>query len=326
MKEKILNRLFKDEECLKAFKLLSERLNSSDLQSLLIETFRFRAEKLSARDLMISYGNNRFVKPSHINPKFFAAFDQLAYDLLPENFQAIELPPVCPLGTNSVMAPVNQNNCISTTRNTEVCSDSTNFLALECAVRRRQLLLGSPRSTEIVGLCASHRLTRTQTFSGAASFAHFRIFSMVMAGRDEGGLEFERRSLLEQLYYHLKLAKKLKELGYEFSKIKILFTVYEDSLYDLCQYAINELHREFPQVRFKFSNENSEGEGYYRGLRFNIYFDDNFIVDGGFTDWTATLLANQKERLLISGFGSERFIFCFSNDKDSCYDSVLRKT
>jgi len=34
-------------------------------------------------------------------------------------------------------------------------------------------------------------------------------------------------------------------------------------------------------------------------------------VDGGFTDWTQQLLSNRKERLLISGMGSERFVFCF---------------
>jgi hypothetical protein len=32
---------------------------------------------------------------------------------------------------------------------------------------------------------------------------------------------------------------------------------------------------------------------------------DETIVDGGFADWTAGLLANRKERLLISGIGSE---------------------
>jgi hypothetical protein len=32
------------------------------------------------------------------------------------------------------------------------------------------------------------------------------------------------------------------------------------------------------------------------------------IVDGGFTDWTARLLGNRKERLPISGIGSE-FVF-----------------
>jgi hypothetical protein len=28
------------------------------------------------------------------------------------------------------------------------------------------------------------------------------------------------------------------------------------------------------------------------------------IVDGGFTEWTARLLGNRKERILISGIGS----------------------
>ena len=30
------------------------------------------------------------------------------------------------------------------------------------------------------------------------------------------------------------------------------------------------------------------------------------MADGGFVDWTATLLANRKERLLISGYGVDR--------------------
>ena len=30
------------------------------------------------------------------------------------------------------------------------------------------------------------------------------------------------------------------------------------------------------------------------------------IGDGGFTDWTAQLLADGKERLLITGYGTDR--------------------
>ena len=30
------------------------------------------------------------------------------------------------------------------------------------------------------------------------------------------------------------------------------------------------------------------------------------IGDGGFTDWTARLLSNEKERLLITGYGTDR--------------------
>jgi hypothetical protein len=52
------------------------------------------------------------------------------------------------------------------------------------------------------------------------------------------------------------------------------------------------------------------GRGYYRDVCFkvNALVDGAIaeIGDGGFTDWTAKLLANRKERLLISGYGLDR--------------------
>lgn len=52
------------------------------------------------------------------------------------------------------------------------------------------------------------------------------------------------------------------------------------------------------------------GRGYYRDLCFkvNAYSggEPQEIGDGGFTDWTARLTANQKERLLISGLSTDR--------------------
>ncbi len=51
---------------------------------------------------------------------------------------------------------------------------------------------------------------------------------------------------------------------------------------------------------------------YYSNVRFQLYVQCKgercFIADGGDTDWTQALLNNKKERFLISGFGSERFI------------------
>jgi hypothetical protein len=52
------------------------------------------------------------------------------------------------------------------------------------------------------------------------------------------------------------------------------------------------------------------GRGYYRDLCFKVNALVNGVPedvgDGGFTDWTARLLANGKERLLISGYGIDR--------------------
>jgi hypothetical protein len=59
-----------------------------------------------------------------------------------------------------------------------------------------------------------------------------------------------------------------------------------------------------------------EGQSYYRTLRYNLFATnvsgmEYFICDGGFTDWTARLLNNSKERYLISGFGTERLLTAF---------------
>ena len=52
------------------------------------------------------------------------------------------------------------------------------------------------------------------------------------------------------------------------------------------------------------------GRGYYRDVCFKVNaLADGAVVeigDGGFTDWTARLLANGKERLLITGYGTDR--------------------
>jgi hypothetical protein len=60
------------------------------------------------------------------------------------------------------------------------------------------------------------------------------------------------------------------------------------------------------------------GRNYYSGLCFNIYASDptgaeHQLVDGGFTRWTQQILSNQKERLLISGLGSERLCSVFGS-------------
>jgi len=66
----------------------------------------------------------------------------------------------------------------------------------------------------------------------------------------------------------------------------------------------------FPEASFRFNLARLEGLGYYRGLCFRISPEAPDgqrypIVDGGFTDWTARLLQDRKERLLATGIGSE---------------------
>ena len=74
--------------------------------------------------------------------------------------------------------------------------------------------------------------------------------------------------------------------------------------------VIEPLRVAFPEAEFRVNLARLEGLGYYRGFVLRISpraVDGNRYpaCDGGFTDWTARVLGNQKERLLISGVGSE---------------------
>jgi hypothetical protein len=67
----------------------------------------------------------------------------------------------------------------------------------------------------------------------------------------------------------------------------------------------------FPQGAEVVADRGREaGRGYYRDLCFkvNAYLRGELVEvgDGGFTDWTARLLADRKERLLICGLSTER--------------------
>ena len=293
---------------------LVERLNPSDLQSLLMAVYRRRAGLLAPRDLANQYRRNRFVQPAQASPTAMLEFDRLAYSLLPPDFEPVELSPVAPLGACSALGAVSQNNVVSTIRNTEVCSDSTNVLALECARRRR-----GARAADQVKLCASHRLLRAQRFEGAGSFPHFRVLTLCTAGRDEGFFRFETGAMAEHADFYIRLMDKSRELGYKLEDIRVSVTALDERWIETLQTnVLDPLAARYPNVKVGLDQERQSGRGYYLGACFCIYARDlggmdYMLVDGGFTTWTQQLSSNRKERLLSSGIGSERLCVCFGD-------------
>jgi hypothetical protein len=318
MRETILERILRTARAPGLLEVLTQRLSQSDVQSLLLEVYRRRAQTLTPRHLLQQYEQNRFVQPAAVDPRQLLEFDRLAHSLLPSSFEVLELSPVCPLGTSSVVAPVHQDNAVTTIRNTEVCSDSTNVLALECARRRRASYRGNSRPEADTNLCASHRLLRPHLPENSASFPHFRVFSLCTAGRDRGSYGFETAALREHLDFYLRLLHSAGQAGFGLEAVRTNLTVFDASRYPILEANVLEgLSHRYPDVEFMLDQEQGSGQGYYSGVRFKIYARDRagteyFLVDGGFTDWTQQLLSNRKERLLISGMGSERFVSLFA--------------
>jgi hypothetical protein len=290
--------------------ILAGRLSPTDLQSLLLEVYRMRAAGLQPSDVLADYEANRFARPSAASPVRLSRWEQTALAQLPPEFEALALSPVCPLGTNSAVASVDQNWAVVTARNTEVVSDSTNVLALECALRRREHLRAAPKSFEAVHLAASHRLLRAQRYEGPGLLAHFQSFALCSAGRDRGNLGFELFALGLHIRFYASAVRAFLN-----ADVPIVVAVSDFAVnprVDLIESRLlAPLRAEFDNADFAFEPGRTGGRGYYRDVCFKLHATNASgrrleLVDGGSVDWTQRLLSNAKERLVISGIGSER--------------------
>ena len=288
---------------------LAERLAPTDLQSLLLAVYRQRSGKRRPADVLRDYESNRFVGPSRASPAALRAVEAALRDGLPEGIEELELSPVCPLGSSAVIAGLSQDWAVPTIRHTEVVSDGTNVLALECALRRRALLRATPRSTKAVLLCASQRLLRPQFYDQPNMLAHFRLFHVCSAGRDVGNLSFETATILTHATAYLGAVQTvMPQLRLEF-----LLTDFHahDRYSHLEQRLLDPLRATFPAVGVMVHRARETGRGYYRDLCFHINAHTPSgqvlqLSDGGVVDWTQKLLGDRKERLVISAISSER--------------------
>ncbi|MBI3037681.1 hypothetical protein HYY75_01335 [bacterium] len=311
----ILQRILKKIGVPDLIESLAKRISLSDLQSLLLALYNKRATTLTPADVLKQYKTNRFVRLSRFSSAETMKFDLMAFSLLPKGFEILELSPVCPLGTCSVLGPVDQKNALTTVRNTEVCSDSTNVLALESAARKIECKNAKP--PDLIKLCTSHRLTRGQLFKGPASFPHFRVLSLTTSGRDCGNLAFEVEAMMEHLDYYLQVIQSAGECGYPARNIRVELIPFDSHGGLVAEEKIfGELRPRHKDVTFMVHADTERGGNYYEQFRFHIFATSTdgteyFLVDGGLTKWMQKLMNNRKERFMISGMGTERFLSCF---------------
>ena len=308
---RIIERIERDAGVPNLTEVLVDRLPPTDLQSLLLEVHGRRAKKRDPKELIKAHISNRFTRPSTASPTRLLEWDRIAFSRLPKVFQPIELSPVCPLGTVSVLSPISQDWTVSTIRNTEVVADSTNVIAIECAVRRREQKSFSSGEAATIHLAASHRLLRGQKFGvGPGTRQHFRVFTLCSAGRDPGNLRFETETVGLHIGFYLLALKKflgtkttlrvaISDFGSKAARPTVLSGIVE---------KLQSAHK---KVRIGIDQDRKQGRGYYGELCFKIFATsskgrEQELIDGGDVNWTQKLLNNAKERLIISGCGSER--------------------
>lgn len=277
-------------------------LSSSDFTSLMLDVTRRRAAAETPASVLRRYRDDRFVRPSGFPWRATRAAEDVLLGCLPDGTELVTLAPLAPLGAHSAVATVSQHKVVTTIRACEVAADPTNALALEAAVRRLDARRAAGAAGQRVRLAAIQRVVRAQRFVPGMA-AHFGLFAMVAAGRDEGSLRFETAALAE----HLRFAVGgLRAAGAP--EVVLALTPLSDAGERLAAAAGEEFAG--TGIRIEMVPAEAGRQAYYRHLCFKVhavsYGARTEFGDGGFTDWTARLLASEKERLLIAGYGTER--------------------
>jgi len=282
---------------------LTEQLTNSELNSLLLEVMRVKAEATIPANLMHEYSNNRFVQPSAVDAMAFNQIERKLFEISQEGgFSPLEYSPLAPFGNCSALALVNQNKVVSALRGTEVVADITNLMALEATLRRK----ASGFDSMLVNLCAVHRHVRAQALPDIKGFtAHFKVFCVLTAGKDLGSLEFEKQSLLKHLLLYKAITNTLDLRG-----VSVLIKILDEPEHEnLCTVMKTYLTEKLQGINLSFVTVPKPDHQYYQRLRFSVNIahkgNELNIGDGGFLDWTQKLASNQKERLLTSGLGLE---------------------
>ena len=289
-----------------AFAALAKGLPASEVWSLMLDVLARRAGRRSPAELVRQWGRDRFVQPSYVDQRTLVDLDGHLLAAA-EGFEAIELSPLAPLGVCSVIGLASQNKTVSALRGTEVVSDPTNVMALECARRLRA------DAGRIVRLATSHRCVRAQEIPKRPGHAaHFRLFSLATAGRERKDHAFVVDALVEQITTHLAALDRLEQNGYSFAdrRVKILSTPARDALAERIAGAVGVRTSGVTVSREVFDHP------YYDGLRFLINVrtpqgEDVFLSDGGAFDWCAKLASNRRLVFVASGMGAQLVAYLF---------------
>jgi hypothetical protein len=289
------------------------QLPTTDLQSVLLDVYDQKASRRGVPDILRNLREETYIQPSVVDQRDFIQFDSAVCKYLPDNFRVLDLSPIVPFAINDVLADINQNRVFSTTRNSEIMSDPTMALAVQCFSERRALLLANPRSTATVALATSQRVIRQEAKKKAEYSQHFRSFSLVTAGRDTGHGEFEQVNTMEHIGVFLAALEELSSSGnYAFKDIvvKLSETSHDE---ELTRVLVDSI---VPQLQLNNSDatvliDDERQSNYYDSICYSIYATPEggdkpvSIAGGGMVGWSQKLASVKKERMIIGAIGSE---------------------
>ena len=214
------------------YKLLTE--HSNKFNSTMLDIVRKRTEKIHPSTILKNYERRAsFYQPSSENPIIYNYISNDFYRSISNDFECVELSPINSIGLNSILTLTSQNNVLSTLRNSEVVSDSSILMALECAYRIKN---GCDSN---INLASSARLLRMQNYgNGKKSHwtQHFRACSLVSSFRNVNNNVFD--ALILQINNWIKVIKSM-ELNIESIDVNVCYIPLIKEIYKL--YGADEI-------------------------------------------------------------------------------------
>jgi hypothetical protein len=285
--------------------VLSERDSPSRTRPALLALARAQAARRRPIELLQQWQRDGTVGPSDLDLRDAVRLDGIALSTA-EEYDAVLLSPVAPLGMCSVLAPTSQDRTLTTTRATEVVSDPTNALALEAADRL------AADSSASVRLCTAHQVLRMQRPSSEPGRSqHFRLFCLAEAafGRADHAVELE--AISRQLTAILAtIGSAASQFDRDYGRISALLETSpgRDGLADRVTDLLS-----VPALGLDVERGVLQSD-YYDGVRIQLFVDGadgpdgpdgdrSAIADLGLFDWVGQLLGDRRARFIASGVG-----------------------
>lgn len=150
---------------------------------------------------------------------------------------------------------------------------------------------------------------RAQPFDGPGLFQHFRIFALLSSGRDRGSGSTEAAMLTAHLRYWIDaITATVPDVPVRAEFTSFGSAVLSERFRDTVLPALQPLP---DRVSIGEDPTRDRARGYYGSsgaIRVTVGERPEVVEigDGGFTDWTGQLMADNKERCLISCIATER--------------------
>lgn len=236
------------------------------LQPILVHAFKNRARVRKPTDLLQEYERRQeFLGISSMAQIELYKFALACHEATRSTFENVQTSPIAPFGLNAVLSMVSQNNTLSSIRGSEVVSDLTSQLALECSLRRKRNLARKDESA--VHISTSGRVLRLQPFDKSKGYMqHFNLFALCSGGPNvpsKGG--FAVPSLQKHIATLLNAISVLHREGYKSSDITVkvsdmrfldqLIDAIKLSREDVLQNSLNDDFDLFSEYRVQFPRE-----------------------------------------------------------------------